>query len=480
MRIQVLSFLFFALGTAISSAQDARIIEFKSGAFEFSNRHSEDGNLLVKYNADWQPDSQYLQTHILVIPDSVTYAGKRYATVGIRCNAFSGCKGLEEVVLPPTLKEIWEEAFADCVNLKLLNIPMQVKEIYEAITEGCVSLERITVDVHNTTYMSPMGCNAIVCRDDSSLIAGCSSTVIPPLVRRIEKRSFGNQYFMEKMTIPEGVEFIGTAAFAGCLSLKSVSFPQSLRILESKAFRDCRQLQSVFIPKNVHSIGNAFMECTSLRCVEVDKDNPYLDSRGHSNAVICKKDNALVMACSATRIPDSVEEIKDMPFFGNYGITSVHIPARVKKIDDWSFSFCPNLKKITVDSKNKTYDSREDCNCIIETATNKLLQGCSGSFIPSSVERIADGAFMGACLPTVFRVPDTVKQIDARAFLGCTHVEVLILPSTEMIRGKTVFNCCYSLRKVIFLKGKTISKDVFKDCPLLEQILYLEKDSKEM
>lgn len=233
-------------------------------------------------------------------------------------------------------------------------------------------------------------------------------------------------------------------------------------------------MQSVFIPKNVHSIGNAFMECTSLRCVEVDKDNPYLDSRSHSNAVICKKDNALVMACSATRIPDSVEKITDMPFFGNYGITSVHIPARVKKIGDWSFSFCPNLKKITVDPGNEKYDSREDCNCIIETATNKLLQGCSGSFIPSSVEWIADGAFMGAALPTVFRIPDTVKRIDTRAFLGCTHVEVLILPSTDVIRGELAFNGCYSLRKVIFLKGKLISKDVFKDCPLLDRILYME------
>ena len=376
--------------------------------------------------------------------------------------------------MPPTLKEIWEEAFADCVNLKRLNIPMQVKEIYEAITEGCVSLERITVDVHNTTYMSPMGCNAIVCRDDSSLIAGCSSTVIPPLVRRIEKRSFGNQYFMEQMTIPEGVEFIGTAAFAGCLSLKSVSLPQSLRILESQAFNDCRQLQSVFIPKNVRSIDNAFMECTSLKRVEVDKDNPYFDSRNHCNAVIRKKDKALVVACSATRIPASVEVLTDLPFFGNYGITSVCIPAKVKEIGEWSFSCCPNLKQITVNPGNEKYDSREDCNCIIETATNKLLQGCSGSFIPSSVEWIADGAFMGAALPTVFRIPDTVKRIDTRAFLGCTHVEVLILPSTDVIRGELAFNGCYSLRKVIFLKGEPISKDVFKDCPLLDRILYME------
>ena len=58
-----------------------------------------------------------------------------------------------------------------------------------------------------------------------------------------------------------------------------------------------------------------------------------------------------------------------------------------------AFTYCPNLKKITVAALNPVFDSRGDCNAIIESKTNTLLVGCSGTDEPETVNHIYDSAY---------------------------------------------------------------------------------------
>ena len=66
-------------------------------------------------------------------------------------------------------------------------------------------------------------------------------------------------------------------------------------------------------------------------------------------------------------------------------LKSINIPASVTEIGLSPFAGCSSLETIIVDAKNKVYDSRDNCNAIIETASNTLIQGCPNTTIPNTV-----------------------------------------------------------------------------------------------
>ena len=80
---------------------------------------------------------------------------------------------------------------------------------------------------------------------------------------------------------------------------------------------------------------------------------------------------------------------------GCIGLTSVTIPNSVTSIGDDIFAGCDGLTSIKVEDGNPVYDSREDCNAIIETASNTLVFGCMNTIIPNSVTSIGECAFYG-------------------------------------------------------------------------------------
>lgn len=62
--------------------------------------------------------------------------------------------------------------------------------------------------------------------------------------------------------------------------------------------------------------------------------------------------------------------------FNNSLITSIKIPQTIADIDLTALRACNNLVSIIVDDGNMIYDSRYNCNAIIETESNTLLFGC--------------------------------------------------------------------------------------------------------
>ena len=84
-----------------------------------------------------------------------------------------------------------------------------------------------------------------------------------------------------------------------------------------------------------------------------------------------------------------VTSIGDYAFYQCSGLTELTIPGSVTSIGDYAFSYCSGLEKITVKSGNPNYDSRENCNAIINTNTNELISGCKNTIIPGSVTSIA-------------------------------------------------------------------------------------------
>lgn len=153
-------------------------------------------------------------------------------------------------------------------------------------------------------------------------------------------------------------------------------------------------------------------------------------------------------------------------------LESIHIPTTVTWVAPSSFDGCSNLRSITVEKGNAKYDSRNNCNAIIETSNNTLVQGCANTIIPTEIKTIGSSAFEDQQVSDSLILPQGVKGIGHYAFSGCTGLRHITLPDSLEFFGTMTFAGCTNLQE-IFLPKKVegISGDVFADCPNLRRII---------
>ena len=133
--------------------------------------------------------------------------------------------------------------------------------------------------------------------------------------------------------------------------------------------------------------------------------------------------------------------------FGNCAnITEFYIPESINSIHNTSFEGCSGVNKIVVDSQNTVYDSREDCNAIIETKTNTLVRGCHTTVIPESVTAIGSFAFNNVTSLKSIDISDKITSIGKSAFYGCSSLGGIHIPDSVTAIGDTAFYGCSKLR----------------------------------
>ena len=331
--------------------------------------------------------------------------------------------------------------FSGCTNLTSITIPASVTNIELNPFQHCSGLISINVEAGNTKYDSRNNCNGIIETATNTLITGCQNTTIPNSVTTIGHFAFYNCSGLTSITIPNSVTRIGIAAFGNCSGLTSITIPNSVKDIYGSSFAGC-----------------------SLASINVEAGNTVYDSRDNCNAIIATKSNALIVGCKNTTIPNSVTTIGMGAFDLCSGLTSITIPISVTNIKEYAFEGC-GLTSIKVEAGNIIYDSRNNCNGIIETATNTLITGCQNTTIPNSVTTIGNSAFSWCLGLTSITIPNSVTRIGTSAFTGCRNLTSITIPNCLTSIGNSAFYNCSSLTSIMIPNGVTsIGNSAFEGC----------------
>ena len=261
----------------------------------------------------------------------------------------------------------------------LLSLCYTVSHAYDFMVDGIaynINSDNQTVSVTYTDGSS----------NPTNNYVGITELSIPSTVINSSKTytvtSIGQSAFaysgLINVTIPNSVTTIGLSAFVQCKNLTSVSVGNNVTTIEQYAFAGCEKLKILTLPNSVTSIGPFAFEYSGL---------------------------------TQFVIPASVSEIGNYAFNNCSELTSVTIGKSITQIDRSIFYDCKKLSHINVDPENPVFDSREDCNAIIETSTNTLIYGCKETIIPNSVTAIGDEPFC-RCRMFQHRADDLYSRTD--------------------------------------------------------------------
>lgn len=344
-----------------------------------------------------------------------------YGLKSIENYAFFDCTALTEINLPETLEYIGERAFRGCSSLQSLHIPAKVNRMGTKLIAYTDSLTTLTVDSDNAAYKSENNC--IIKKEDSSLILGCKTSIIPDYVTKLDEYCFAYCKLLDNITIPKSVTEIQSYAFEKCTSLKNVVFEDGLKVICDNAFKDCTSLQSIRLPASFESAtGGAFYGCKNLTELCVDDSNPLYTSI--ENCIIEKANNTVIIGCAESVIPDGTTAIGEKAFVG-VQIKTINIPDTIEKIgkfafsestletvylhdglsiDESAFMKCKNLSSVRLPSDLKNISKNMFCEC----------SSLKSIVLPASVEKICVSAFERCQIVVI--LPKTIQTIEADAF----------------------------------------------------------------
>ena len=326
-------------------------------------------------------------------------------------------------------------------------------------------------------------------------------------VFRIGEGAFRGEFFSE-VVVSDGIQEVGRFAFEGCPNLRRVVLPDSLPLLDHAAFRRCGKLTWVNIPSKCTFLGEQlFAGCSSLTSIEIPGTIKTVMESAFSG---CSSLNSVV-------VEEGVEEIQTLAFLNCTSLYSISLPSTLVRLSIDVFDRCSELTEITVNENNPVFDSRGNCNAIIDKSSDMLMYGGNKTVIPQSVKAVAsrafdgrknieriviptgctrinsfafhgaanlreivipatvsyigEGAFMGTANLTDITIPNSVTELGAKAFSFSGLCKVYVPGSITKIQSET-FRHCENLELVVFGEGldSIQGKDLFYECPKLRSV----------
>lgn len=239
----------------------------------------------------------------------------------------------------------------------------------------------------------------------------------------------------------------------------------------SMPFQSCTGLTSLVIPGSVEKISGIFSGCSNLSTVTLTlNDVSCTFNANNLKSIYGLQYSALAnifgsqvkhfilaegslyvpsyvfSSCNELEhvdIPEGVVSIGENAFFECTALKSLYIPSTVRSIraqnTDSKHSEHTALASIVVDENNLYYDSRNNCNAIIETQTNILQMGCKNTVIPEGVLMIEDYAFFRCEGLTSITIPNSVTYIGSCSFYLCQNLTTVNIGNGVMSIATSAF-----------------------------------------
>lgn len=446
---------------------------------------------LVFYEADAFRDCSNLrEVHIDNVAAwfGIAFENREASPLNTGAALYYGGGKITDLVIPDGVTKIGDYTLANC-DLNSITIPESVVAIGDYAFQGNCSIRNATVTAF-AAYKIPKSSLLAVTVTGGELTDGVfydcpvlESVVLANGIQAISNYAFQNSAMLTSIDIPESVTSIGYEAFSGCAGLTQITLPSGLREIVSSLFYGCTGLEQVVIPEGVARIGQqAFYGCSGLTSITLPASVTAVDNMAFGGCdnlqKVCIDDlaawcnieftdgesNPLFKAqylylkgekAEYIEIPDGVEQIKQLAFFGYKNLRGVVIPDSVTEIDSSSFEDCSNLKSVETPAFAISY---------IPTSSLKTVAITSGEELPW-------GAFRAAAFLTSVSLSDSVTKIGREAFSGCSSLEAIELPGLLTDIEYCAFENCTSLVSVTIPNSVTqIDQYAFRGCSNLQSV----------
>ena len=318
----------------------------------------------------------------------------------IQTNAFEDCESLTSIVIPDAVKRIGRDCFKSCKNLTEVKLPQSITLIDFGLFSGCTSLKEIVIPegVTNISGKVFSGCSSLtnVVLPDSVTVLGIQSQADTG-----EDGPFRGCSRLTSIKLPNRLEIIGFGCFARCSSLNSISLPNGLKEIGSWAFSECSKLETIALPDSLEVIGySAFFQCPLTRISIPSKIKKIRSFRE------CRRLEEVLL-------PDGLESIGAQAFYGCKSLTGINIPDSVTIINSGAFSKS-SITSITIPAGVKRIESYTFSDC-------SFLRTIS---LPKVMDSIGENAFENCVALEEVDIPEGVSLIPENAFANCKSVHI--------------------------------------------------------
>lgn len=206
-------------------------------------------------------------------------------------------------------------------------------------------------------------------------------------VKAIANEGFSNRQNISKITIPEGIEYIGDIAFFGCSGIKEISLPKSLSNIGEMAFVD-----------------------SGIEEINVNEENAYYSSLDN---ILYTKDQTRIVYVNSNieevTLSSKVEILDNGLFAENKNLKSVTLPDSLFYVSEDAFNNCSNLETVNFGKGILSIGESAFEGCVKLREAN----------LPESVIEIGTNAFKNCLLLETLTLGDNIKSIGEEAFAGC-------------------------------------------------------------
>lgn len=382
----------------------------------------------------------------LTIPADFLYIGLyNYKVIRIEESAFENCSDPTSIILPPSVVTIAKSAFKGCSNLKSVLLSDHLNTIEAYAFYDCIQLNSISFP----SQLTAIGAYAFF---NSAIATIKLSGTLP----EIEETTFSDDIYAHTIIYADAKLSQQIPSIKGWSKFSN----QSPQFEYNGISYELTDSQSVAVIK---------------------KSSPYSGQiilpeqviyRGHTLNVSRIDDSAFEYTeISAIRLPNSLTSIGKYAFRGCEKLTAIIIPKSVISIEKGVFSSCPILSSIVVETGNTMYDSRDNCNAIIETRSATLISGCNTATIPNTCRCIGEGAFFDCQAIDRIQIPEGIIAIKTGAFSNCQALISVHLPNSLVHIENSAFNYCMRLQQINMPKNLIkIGTFAFSNCPQLKNI----------